>query len=207
MPTEENGAETSLLRQTERKISWTMMSVMVVVYSALSLLIGMVLDPLAAIPLLLLLASFGLFLGERWIGKGDMNLLGVTWVIISMKILYGTALELNRWEVGGILPIGLSEVGIILCLLVIFNVLLAYRHDSDAIAAQATLVLLAIGSTAGSVAGEDGVIVMILIAVLLLHGLAIHRSSGNLASLGIAASNLWVGMHAITEDSKLVPSQ
>lgn len=196
---EENGSETSLLRQTERKISWTMMSVMVVVYSALSLLIGMVLDPLAAIPLLLLLASFGLFLGERWIGKGDMNLLGVTWVIISMKILYGTALELNRWEVGGILPIGLSEVGIILCLLVIFNVILAYRHDSDAIAAQATLVLLAIGSTAGSVAGEDGVIVMILIAVLLLHGLAIHRSSGNLASLGIAASNLWVGMHAITE--------
>ena len=135
---EENGSETSLLRQTERKISWTMMSVMVVVYSALSLLIGMVLDPLVAIPLLLLLASFGLFLGERWIGKGDMNLLGVTWVIISMKILYGTALELNRWEVGGILPIGLSEVGIILCLLVIFNVILAYRHDSDAIAAQAT---------------------------------------------------------------------
>ena len=40
---------------------------------------------------------------------------------------------------------------------------------------------------------------MILIAVLLLHGLAIHRSSGHLASLGIAASNLWVGMHAITE--------
>ena len=54
---EENGTEASLLRQTERKISWTMMSVMLVVYSALSLLIGMVLDPLAAIPLLLLLAS------------------------------------------------------------------------------------------------------------------------------------------------------
>ena len=194
-----SGAEAAFLRQSERKISWAMMSIMVIVYSALSLLIGLVLDPLAAIPLLLLLASFGLFLGERWIGKGELNLLGVTWVIISMKILYGTALELNRWEVGGLLPIGLSEVGIALCMLVIFNVLLAYRHNSDAIAAQATLVLLAIGSTAGSVAGEDGVIAMILVAVLLLHGLAIHRSSGNLASLGIAASNLWVGMHALTD--------
>ena len=194
-----SGAEAAFLRQSERKISWAMMSIMVIVYSALSLLIGLVLDPLAAIPLLLLLASFGLFLGERWIGKGELNLLGVTWVIISMKILYGTALELNRWEVGGLLPIGLSEVGIALCVLVIFNVLLAYRHNSDAIAAQATLVLLAIGSTAGSVAGEDGVIAMILVAVLLLHGLAIHRSSGNLASLGIAASNLWVGMHALTD--------
>jgi len=196
---EGSGAEAAFLRQSERKISWAMMSIMVIVYSALSLLIGLVLDPLAAIPLLLLLASFGLFLGERWIGKGELNLLGVTWVIISMKILYGTALELNRWEVGGLLPIGLSEVGIALCVLVIFNVLLAYRHNSDAIAAQATLVLLAIGSTAGSVAGEDGVIAMILVAVLLLHGLAIHRSSGNLASLGIAASNLWVGMHALTD--------
>ncbi|MBR18670.1 MAG: hypothetical protein CMA64_00735 [Euryarchaeota archaeon] len=196
---EGSGAEAAFLRQSERKISWAMMSIMVIVYSALSLLIGLVLDPLAAIPLLLLLASFGLFLGERWIGKGELNLLGVTWVIISMKILYGTALELNRWEVGGLLPIGLSEVGIALCMLVIFNVLLAYRHNSDAIAAQATLVLLAIGSTAGSVAGEDGVIAMILVAVLLLHGLAIHRSSGNLASLGIAASNLWVGMHALTD--------
>ena len=195
----DSGAEAAFLRQSERKISWAMMSIMVIVYSALSLLIGLVLDPLAAIPLLLLLASFGLFLGERWIGKGELNLLGVTWVIISMKILYGTALELNRWEVGGLLPIGLSEVGIALCMLVIFNVLLAYRHNSDAIAAQATLVLLAIGSTAGSVAGEDGVIAMILVAVLLLHGLAIHRSSGNLASLGIAASNLWVGMHALTD--------
>tara|TARA_X000000368_G_scaffold154134_1_gene121482 strand:+ start:27 stop:3689 length:3663 start_codon:yes stop_codon:yes gene_type:complete len=194
-----SGPETVFLRQSERKISWAMMSMMVVVYSAMSLLIGLVLDPLVAIPLLFLLASFGLFLGERWIGKSELNLLGVTWVIISMKILYGTALELNRWEMGALLPLGLSEVGIALCILVIFNVLLAYRHNSDAIAAQATLVLLAIGSTAGSVAGEDGVIVMILVAVLLLHGLAVHRSSGNLASLGIAASNLWVGMHAITD--------
>ena len=103
----DNGYETVFQRQSERKISWAMMSIMVVVYSAMSLLIGLVLNPLAAIPLLFLLAFFGLFLGERWIGKSELNLLGVTWVIISMKILYGTALELNRWEMGSLLPLEL----------------------------------------------------------------------------------------------------
>ena len=78
------------------------------------------------------------------------------------------------------------------------NVLVAYRHDHDAIAAQSTLVLLAIASTAGSVLGESGVAGMILPATLLVHGLAMHRQSGNLAALGVAASNLWIGMHAIT---------
>ena len=39
---------------------------------------------------------------------------------------------------------------------------------------------------------------MILISTILLHGLALHRQSGNLAALGVAASNLWIGMHAIT---------
>ena len=34
--------------------------------------------------------------------------------------------------------------------------LVAYRHDHDAIAAQSTLVLLAIGSTAGTEFGELG---------------------------------------------------
>ena len=68
--------------------------------------------------------------------------------------------------------------------MVLFNVILSYRYDSDAVAAQATLVLLQ-GSTAGSVAGEDGVIIMLLISIF-LHAIAIHKSSGNLASLGIA---------------------
>ena len=42
-----------------------------------------------------------------------------------------------------------------------------------------------------------GIVVMILLATILLHGLAYHRQSGNLASLGIAASHLWIGLHAI----------
>ena len=41
----DSGSETVFLRQSERKISWAMMSIMVVVYSAMSLLIGLVLDP------------------------------------------------------------------------------------------------------------------------------------------------------------------
>ena len=41
---------------------------------------------------------------------------------------------------------------------------------------------------------------MILIGTLLLHGLAYYRGSGNLASLGIAVSYLWIGVHAISDD-------
>ena len=78
---------------------------------------------------------------------------------------------------------------------------IAINHD--AIAAQSTLVLLAIGSSTGSILGEIGVAVMILISTILLHGLAIHRKSGNLAALGIASSNLWIGMHAITDGFKI----
>ena len=93
------------------------------------------------------------------------------------------------------------------CYLVVVNILVAYRHDHDAIAAQSTLVLLAIGSTAGTEFGELGVAVMILIATIILHGIAINRGSGNLASLGIASSNLWIGMHAITPQFSAGPLQ
>jgi hypothetical protein len=136
----------------------------------------------------------GFALGELWVPRENMLLLGVTWVIISMKILYGLAIELRHWGIIG----SDAALGLALLLLVGANIYAAYRHDHDAIAAQSTLVLLAIGSTTGSVLGEEGVAGMILIATLLLHGLALHRESGNLASLGIAASNLWIGMHAIT---------
>ena len=39
------------------------------------------------------MAIFGLICGENWIPKKNMRLLGVTWVIISMKLLYGLALD------------------------------------------------------------------------------------------------------------------
>ena len=85
-----------------------------------------------------------------------------------MKVTYGLAIELNRWGF-----IGMEVLGGLLLILVGVNVLVAYRHDHDAIAAQSTLVLLAIASTAGSVLGEGGVAGMILLATLLVHGLSL----------------------------------
>ena len=186
------------VEKSERRANWVLLSVMVVAYSLMSLLIGVEFEAEIAIPILLVLSIFGLFLGERWIKDPDLNLLGVAWVIISMKILYGASLELNNWSLGEILPLSIAGVGVVLVVLVLFNIFLSYRYNSDAIAAQATLVLLAVGSTTGSVAGEDGVILMLIVSVFLLHSIAIHRSSGNLASLGIVSSNIWFGMHVIT---------
>ena len=174
-------------------MNWGLMIAMIVVYSAIGVQAGLALSPLLAITVLVLLASVGFALGEFWVPKPNMKILGVTWVIISMKVLYGLAIELNRWDY-----IGLETLGVLLLALVSVNVFVAYRHDHDAIAAQSTLVLLAIGSTAGSVLGEMAVAGMILLATLLVHGLALHRRSGSLAALGVAASNLWIGMHAIT---------
>ena len=45
----------------------------------------------------------------------------------------------------------------------------------------------------------------ILIATVVLHGIALNRNSGNLASLGIASSNLWIGMHAVTSRFSVGP--
>ena len=177
----------------ERGVNWGLMIAMILVYSAIGIQAGLALSPLLAISILVLLASVGFALGEMWVPKPNMKILGVTWVIISMKVLYGLAIELNRWDY-----IGIEALGGLLLALVAINVFVAYRHDHDAIAAQSTLVLLAIGSTAGSVLGEMGVAGMILVATILVHGLALHRQSGNLAALGVAASNLWIGMHAIT---------
>ena len=80
------------------------------------------------------------------------------------------------------------------------NIGIAQRHDEDAIAAQATLILLIVGSAAGSLYGEFGVAIMIGLGTIMLHGLAIVRNSGNLASMGVAVSYLWVGIHAISDN-------
>jgi hypothetical protein len=44
---------------------------------------------------------------------------------------------------------------------------------------------------------------MIAVGTMLLHGLALLRNSGNLASLGIAVSYLWIGTHAISNNWNL----
>ena len=127
--------------------------------------------------------------------KESMHLLGVTWVIISMKILYGLAISMYAWD-----WIGATELGVSLLGLVALNIAIAQHHDEDAIATQATLVLLAIGSAAGGPYGEEGVAIMIGIGTILFHALAYLRNSGNLASLGIAVSYLWIGLHAISNE-------
>ena len=106
--------------------------------------------PLIAFLGLLALAGFGFTLGERWVPRLAMRQLGIVWLIIAMKILYGLAIELGTWELFGIFPLSESYVGVLLLILVGVNVGVAYRYDEDAIAAQAVLVLLAISSTAGS---------------------------------------------------------
>lgn len=185
----------------EGRVNWAIMVTMIVLYSAISMQIGRTFDSVIGTMLLISLAAIGFVLGEIWVPRKKMKLLGITWIIISMKVLYGLAIELSYW---GVIGDDIS-LGVILVLLVGVNILVAYRHNHDAIAAQSTLVLLAVGSTAGTEFGEAGVAGMILVATFVLHGIAINRKSGNLASLGIAASNLWIGMHAVTSRFSLGP--
>ena len=170
------------------------MGTMILVYSAIGFQIGFVFEPMLASFSLVFLAVVGFFFGERWSSDRRLRVLGITWVIISMKVLYGLSLELQRWGI-----VGVEGLGAILIVVVCLNIAASYRYEHDAIAAQSTLVLLAIGSTAGSLYGQEGVALMILISTVLVHGLAVHRKSGNLAALGIASSNLWIGMHATTK--------
>ncbi|MDP6906946.1 MAG: hypothetical protein QF440_05960 [Candidatus Thalassarchaeaceae archaeon] len=183
---------TEIAVEGERRLHWALMVTMIFVYSLVGWLVATALSPITATAGLIGLASLGFVLGERWIPDNGMHLLGVTWVIISMKLLYGLVIDAHHWG-----WIDTQSLGILLITLVGVNILLGYRHEHDAIMAQATLVSLAIASAAGSIGGELGVAVMILLATMLLHGLALHRQSGNLASLGIATSHLWVGLHAI----------
>ena len=201
----DNAPERDLVSQIsiegEERVNWVIMVSMIVLYSAISIQIGRTFDSVVGTFLLISLAAIGFGLGEIWVPRERMKLLGVTWVIISMKVLYGLALELRHWVVIG----DDLSLGVVLLLLVGVNIFVAYRHNHDAIAAQSTLVLLAVGSTAGTEFDEVGVAGMILIATVVLHGIALHRNSGNLASLGIASSNLWIGMHAVTSRFSVGP--
>ena len=194
----EQDAVSKMAVEGEQRLHWGLMAAMITVYSLISLVVGFALTPLVAFFGLVALAALGFILSERWVPRASMHNLGIVWVIIAMKILYGLAIELHRWDLFGLFPLSTEALGVSLLLLVGVNIAFAYRHDHDAIATQAVLVLLAISSTAGSFFGEMGVAAMLLLATVLVHSLALHRSSGNLASLGIAASNLWIGMHAVT---------
>ena len=188
----------------EKRLSLGLLVAMVFIWSAIGALVGTVLPELLSGAGLLFMGVLGLYLGERWIPNPNMRLLGVTWVIISMKLFYGLALDAWHWGWFDASPFGASEtLGISLIGVVSMNVYIAQRHNEDAIAAQATLILLLVGSAAGALYGEVGIASMIALGTLLMHGLAVYRKSGNLASLGIASSYLWVGVHALSNNWEL----
>ena len=185
----------------EKRLSFGLLVAMVLTWSAIGAIVGTVLPEIPSGLGLFAMGIFGLYLGERWIPNPNMRMLGVTWVIISMKLFYGLALDAWHWGWFDASPYGASEtLGASLIGLVSLNIYIAQRHDEDAIAAQATLILLLVGSAAGALYGEIGIATMIGLGTLLMHGLAMYRQSGNLASLGIAASYLWVGIHALSND-------
>ena len=195
---------TDLAVHGEKRLSFGLLVAMVLTWSAIGAIVGTVLPEIPSGLGLLFMGLFGLYLGERWIPNPNMRLLGVTWVIISMKLFYGLAIDAWHWGWFDVSPYGASETfGASLIGIVSLNIYLAQRHNEDAIAAQATLILLLVGSAAGALYGEIGVAAMIGLGTLLMHGLAIYRKSGNLASLGIASSYLWVGIHALSQNWSL----
>ena len=206
----EDDIVTQMAKDGEYRMHWALMVSMITVYSIIGLIIGTTLEPMIALIGLLSLAAFGFWLGGRWIPQKEMHILGVTWVIISMKLLYGVALDLHHW--GWIADYSLNEdviLGVLLLFLVTVNVFIAHWHDSDAIAVQATLILMVVASGASTASDEIGIesglllALLLLTATLLLHGLAIMRKSGNLAAMGIVASNLWIGVHALSDNWNL----
>lgn len=185
----------------ERRLGLGLLVAMVFVWSAIGAVVGTVLPPVPSGIGLFLMGAMGLYFGERWIPQPSMRLLGVTWVIISMKLFYGLTLDAWHWGWFDGSPFGASEtLGLGLLTVVSGNIFIAQRHNEDAIAAQATLILLIVGSAAGALYGEIGVAIMIGVGTLLMHSLAFMRNSGNLASLGIASSYLWVGVHALSDN-------
>jgi hypothetical protein len=188
----------------ERRLGLGLLVAMVTVWSAIGAVVGTVLPPMLSGLGLFVMGTIGLYLGERWIPKPSMRLLGVTWVIISMKLFYGLVLDAWHWGWFDASPLGANEtLGVGLLTVIGGNIFVAQRHNEDAIAAQATLILLIVGSAAGALYGELGVATMVGLGTLLMHGLAFMRRSGNLASLGIASSYLWVGVHALSNNWEL----
>lgn len=81
----------------ERRLGLGLLIAMVTVWSAIGAVVGTVLPPELSGIGLFSMGAFGLILGERWIPKPSMRLLGVTWVIISMKLFYGLVLDAWHW--------------------------------------------------------------------------------------------------------------
>ena len=90
---------TEISIEGEKGVNWSIMASMIFIYSVISIQVGNTFEPIIAIILLIFLAGFGFTLGEIWIPREKMKMLGVTWVIISMKVLYGLAIEFRNWYI------------------------------------------------------------------------------------------------------------
>ena len=137
--------------EAEQRVHWSMMVTMIVLWSIIGAYVGMTFSASIAGPALFAMALFSFWLASKWIPDPNMRILGTTWAIISMKLFFGLVIDLHHW--GLLDDLMFSEdviLGILLLGTVILNIALAYHFDEDAIAAQATLVLLAIGSAAGA---------------------------------------------------------
>ena len=87
----ERDSVTEYAIEGEKRLHYGLMISMIVVWSAIGTIVGtspIFSHTISAIGLLAM-AGFGMWLGQIWIPQARMHLLGVTWVIISMKILYG----------------------------------------------------------------------------------------------------------------------
>jgi len=194
-------SSTTMKVEAEETLSKGLIIVMIGIWTALGAMVGTQLSPVPSAISLSSMAIFGFWLSNRWIPQKSMRYLGVAWAIISMKLLYGLSIDAWSWGWFASSPFGEGEtLGIALLTCVGLNIVLAFYHDEDAIATQATLVFFAIGSAAGGLFGGTGVAIVLFIAMVCMHSLAFVRSSGNLASLGIAVSFLWIGLHALSKD-------
>ena len=183
--------------KAEQQLNWGLMAALVAATTALGIAIGLEAPPMLAAPLLLLLSAGAFALTEHWAPKPSTRYLGLVWAIIALRTLDGLILDLLAW---GWLGEGTQASIFAMALLgalAVGNVAYSQRHDSDLIAAQATIILLLIATSAGSIGGPEATAIGIILATMVLHTLAYARDSGTLTTLGVAASNLWIGLHAL----------
>ncbi len=181
----------------EQQLNWGLMAALVAATTALGIVIGLQAPPMLAAPLLLLLSAGAFALTERWAPNPSTRYLGLVWAIIALRTLDGLILDLLAWGWLGEGTQASILAMMLLGALAVGNVAYSQRHDSDLIAAQATIILLLIATSAGSIGGAEATAMGIVLATMVLHTLAYARNSGTLATLGVAASNLWIGLHAL----------
>ena len=186
---------TQIAKQGEYRMHWALMVTMISVYSIIGIIVGTTLKTdycfdWFACPL-------NIWFLVRW-NMDSKNRNAYSWSDLGYYLN-----EITLWPCIRFTSLGWLDnfgtdadviLGSILLLLVGFNVFIAHWHNSDAIAVQATLILMVVASGASTASNEIGIdsglllALLLLVATLLLHGLAIMRKSGNLAAMGIVAS-------------------